>query len=119
MRRSQDFFEIDLATARKPDFVDFLEAEFNRLVKVETLRFFGGWQFRAAGKQFAILMRDVLYFIADPAMRAELEAAGSQPFSYHKDGRLVVVGRYFSAPDDVMDDIDKLHHWTARAINIS
>lgn len=118
MRRSRASFEVDLATVRRPDLVDFLEGGLTQLAEIETLRFFGGWQFRAAGKQFAVLMGDVLYFVADPAMRAELVALGSEPFSYHKGGRLVVVGRYLSAPDDVMDDIDRLLHWAARAMAV-
>ena len=70
-------------------------------------RFFGGFALERAGAQFAIVM-DTLYFCVDDCTREAYAALGSQPFAYRAAGRRVSVQRYYSAPEDALDDADRL-----------
>ncbi|MBK8629524.1 MAG: TfoX/Sxy family protein [Sphingomonadales bacterium] len=106
-----------MAKAR-PELVDYFASEFCQLGVVEVKHFFGGWQFRCGGKQFAAYIRDTLYFRVDAELRAALEARGSEPFWYDKQGKIVTVTGYQSAPDSALDDGDELLLWAARAIEV-
>lgn len=98
-----------------PEFVRFLRDQMDALGPVECRRFFGGWEFRLAGTQFAMMIRDTLYLRVDDALRQALIAAGSTPFSYSKRARVVVVERYYTAPEACLDDHDALVDWAGRA----
>jgi DNA transformation protein and related proteins len=104
---------------KRTEMVDYFAGEFNRLGEIEVKHFFGGWQFRCGDRQFAAYIRDTLYFRVDDGLRAALEAAGSEPFWYDKQGKRVIVNGYQSAPDCALDDMDDLLGWAARAIAIT
>ncbi len=72
-------------------------------------RFFGGWALCHHDRQFAMVM-DTLYLRVDAAAgaAAEAEAAGAHPFTYRAAGRTVTVRRYYSVPDDVLDNRESL-----------
>jgi DNA transformation protein len=100
----------------KPEIVDYLEEEFAPLGAVDSARLFGGWQIRSAGRPFAFVIKGTLYFRADPALRAEMAAAGSRPFAYAKTGGTVTIGRFMSAPEADMDDPEALLGWARKAL---
>src|SRR5947209_16813980 len=83
---------------------------------IDVVRVFSGAGLRHAGLNFALIFRDVLYFRTDPADRAELEASGSQAFSYEGHRGHVVVGSYYEAPAEVFDDDKALLAASRRAI---
>jgi DNA transformation protein len=105
-----------MATA-KPEFVGYLEEVFAPLGTIDSARLFGGWQLRADGRAFAVVLRGTLYFRADAGLGAELAAAGSQPFRYAKRGTTVTVGRFMSAPEAAMDEPEALVGWALRALS--
>lgn len=100
--------------ARPPEFVTFLISELAEVGDFSASRFFGGWQLRAQGQQIAIVMGGTLFFIVKPALQIELKQSGSRPFSYSKSGKTIVVAKYMSAPEDVVDDLDLLRSWVRR-----
>lgn len=103
--------------AVKPGFVDYLEGEFAPLGAVDSARLFGGWQLRSAGRTFAVVLGDTLYFRAEGPMQHALRAAGSEPFRYAKaDGRLVTIGKFLSAPVAALDDPEALLDWARRVL---
>ncbi len=102
--------------AKPPESVEYFRGAFSKLGPVEVTHFFGGWQFRCGGLQFAAYLRDTLYFRAEGTLRAAFEAAGSEPFWYDKKGKRIMVGGYQSAPDSALDDMDELLAWARKAL---
>lgn len=100
----------------RPPLVDHYAEEFSALGAIEVNHFFGGWQFRCGGRQFAAFIRDALYLRAADNLRQALQAAGSEPFWYEKQGKRVTVGGYQTVPDSALDDRDELLEWAARAM---
>ncbi len=105
--------------SKRPEMVDYFAGEFSQLGDIEVKHFFGGWQFRCGSRQFAAYIRDTLYFRVNGELRVALEAAGSEPFWYDKQGKRVIVNGYQSAPDSAIDEMDELMGWAARAIAIA
>lgn len=72
----------------------------------------GGATLYCSGTIFAIVLRDSLWFKADPASDAEWDAAGCERFTYDRDGSTATMN-YRRAPDDVYDDAEALRDWAA------
>lgn len=104
-----------MATAA-PEFVTYLMSELSGIGPMTARRFFGGWQLRSDTSQFAIVMGGTLYFRVEGKLRDELQKLGCCPFSYAKQGTQVLVPKYMSAPDGVLDELDLLRAWTERVI---
>ena len=68
------------------------------------------------GKQFAWVMGSTLYLRAGDATRAEFEAHGAEPFSYSTKKGLVLVRKFYTAPEFLMDDAEQLIAWARKAI---
>jgi DNA transformation protein and related proteins len=100
----------------KPEIVDWLEEVFAPLGAIGAARLFGGWQLKADGRAFAVVLDGTLYFVAGPGLAAELAAAGGRPFRYAKRGSMVTIGRFLSAPEADMDDEAALVGWGLRAL---
>jgi DNA transformation protein and related proteins len=81
---------------------------------VECKRFFGGWSLHLHGRQFACVIRNELYFSAEGHVREELIAAGSEPFTYDKADRTIIVAKYQSAPSACLDDPEMLYEWVSK-----
>ena len=84
---------------------------------IECRRFFGGWQFRIGGEQFAAVLRKELYLRAAGALQAEIAAAGGRPFRYSRRDREVEVPGYITPPDECLDDDEALCRWAGRALD--
>lgn len=84
---------------------------------IDVRRFFGGSALVRNGAQFGFVMKGTLYLRVDDAMRAEFEADGSEPFSYHAAGKEVAVRRYYAVPAHVVDDPALLRAYSERALH--
>jgi DNA transformation protein len=97
-------------------FVGFVSELLEPLGPLTSGRFFGGHAFKSDGVQFAMIMGSTLYFCVDDATRPDFEAAGSEPFRYSTRKREVTVGRYYTAPEFLLDEPDELVAWARRAL---
>lgn len=82
---------------------------------IETARFFGGAALKLYGVQFAFVMKGSLYLRVDDESRNAFEALGALPFAYAGISNTVTVASYYEAPAEILDDVDVLADWGARA----
>lgn len=100
----------------KPGIVAWLEDELAVLGGVSAKRFFGGWDLRQHGGQFAIIMKGTLYLKVNDDLREHLLGEGGRAFRYDKSQSTVTVAKYVSVPETVLDDPDKLRELAREAI---
>ncbi|MCF3638714.1 TfoX/Sxy family protein [Rhizobium sp. TRM95111] len=100
----------------KPEIVAWLEGELAPLGGVSAKRFFGGWDLRQDGGQFAIVMEGTLYLKVNDDLRARLLGEGGRTFRYDKTQSTVTVAKYVSVPETVLDDPDTLRDLAREAI---
>ncbi|WP_266158216.1 TfoX/Sxy family protein [Dyella silvatica] len=79
--------------------------------EVTAKRFFGGVALIASDIQFAIVMKDTLYFCVQPKNRQRYLDHGMGPFTYQTAKRTVSVQRYYEVPSDVLEDSEALSSW--------
>jgi len=100
-----------------PEFIEYVRELFSPLCNLEEGKFFGGFAFKSGSKQFAIIMGNTLYFCVNDKTRPKYEALGMEPFSYSTKKGRVNVKKYYSAPEDLFEDNEKLVEWANEAIN--
>jgi TfoX/Sxy family transcriptional regulator of competence genes len=103
-------------TAADPARVRSIVDRVGAYVPVWTRGFFGGTALVHDDVQFAMVMGDTLYLVADELTRPRHEAAGSTPFSYPTGRGPVTVHRYQTLPRQVLDDPSALRTWIDEAI---
>ncbi|ELX10440.1 TfoX domain containing protein [Janthinobacterium sp. HH01] len=79
--------------------------------------FFGGRDFRYHGQQFAWVIGSTLYLRVDDGTRAEFEAEGAAPFSYETKKGTVLVRKFYTAPEFLLDDPEQMLVWARKAID--
>ena len=57
-----------------------------------------------------------LYFVVDDQTRPKFEALGMQPFSYDKKTGSVIVRKYYTAPESLLDDEELMMEWAQAAL---
>ena len=67
------------------------------------------------GVQFAFVMKGSLYLRVNDESRNAFEAVGALPFAYSGISNTVTVASYYEAPAEILDDVDVLSDWVARA----
>jgi DNA transformation protein len=83
--------------------------------QVQVRPMFGGHGVSREGTPFAIVVDGEFFLKCDDGIRAEFEAAGSQPFVYQ--GRSAPVQMsYWRVPDEALDDPDGLRRWCGLAL---
>jgi DNA transformation protein len=80
-------------------------------------RMFGGVGLYAAGVFFAVLDDDTLFFKTDATTRPEYEARGLKPFQPF--GPDTQVLPYHEVPADVLENVNELKVWMARAVAVA
>jgi DNA transformation protein and related proteins len=98
------------------EFARYAHEQLADLGEVTAARFFGGVGFKLGHVQFAMCMRDTLYFVVDAATRERYLAAGSAPFQYRTAKGARLVHRYYEVPADVIEDRDALLRWAQDAV---
>lgn len=100
-----------------PEFIEYVRELFLPLGTLDEGKFFGGYAFKSGSKQFAMIMKDTLYFCVNDKSRPKYEEIGMEPFSYlTKKGR-VKVKKYYSAPAELFEDQEQLIEWANEAID--
>ncbi len=95
-----------------------LDEMFGHLSPLSFRNMFGGTGVYSHGRMFALVADEAVYLKTDPTLAAELEAAGSSPFTYMARDRAVTMG-YWRLPDAAFDDPDLAADWAQRALDIA
>lgn len=104
--------------AAEPEFLAFLQDQFERFGGVNVRRMFGGAGLFRDGVMFGLVVRDALYFKTGDRNRSQYESAGMGPFQYERNGKMVSLG-YHEVPVEVFEDADTLAEWAAAAHHIA
>ena len=104
--------------AAGPEFLAFLQDQFERFGGVNFRRMFGGTGIFRDGVMFGIVARDTLFLKTDDHSRSEYESAGMGPFRYERKGKTLSLG-YHEVPVDVLEDGDTLAEWATTAHDIA
>lgn len=90
---------------------EFLTENLTGIEGITTKKMFGGHGVFHDGKMFGIVdSKGQIFFKADESSQAVYEAQGS-----HKHSRMP----YFSLPESILEDRDKLVEWAQRSIELS
>ena len=98
------------------EFVAYVKDLFFPLGEVKAGKFFGGFAFKMGSRQFAMIMHNTLYFCVDDHSRPQYEKLGMAPFSYATKHGRVQVKKYYTAPEELFEDREKLIQWANNAI---
>jgi DNA transformation protein len=98
------------------EYKSYIKEKFEDLGDVDFSSFFGGLGVSYSGIQFAMAMENILYFCVDDHNRANYLDAGMQPFSYGTKKGTILVNKYYSVPEEVLDNPDNLRAWAQDAI---
>jgi DNA transformation protein len=96
--------------SRQEELVDWVTAAMEPVGAVTSRRMMGGHTLYCDGTVFAIVAMDQLWFKGDADNDAEWDAAGSDKFTYDREGKTATMN-YRAAPDDAYDDPDELRRW--------
>ncbi|WP_198263513.1 TfoX/Sxy family protein [sulfur-oxidizing endosymbiont of Gigantopelta aegis] len=100
-----------------PEFIEYVKELFEPLGKLKEGMFFGGFAFKSGNKQFAMIMGNTLYFCVNDITRKKYEKEDMEPFSYSNKKGIVKVKKYYSAPEDLFENQEKLVEWAKEAID--
>ena len=90
------------------EFVNYILDVLGGLGEVQPARFFGGTAVKLEGVQFAMIMQGTLYFVVSDELRVQFQHLGSQPFSYDTKHGEKAVQRYYSVPEEVLEEPEAL-----------
>lgn len=96
------------------EFVSYLNEVFSEFGDLTTRKMFGGWGIYHQGLMFGLVADDELYLKCDAQNHSEFDAAGSEAFSYDKNGKEYKMS-YFKAPEEIFDDPERARHWASIA----
>ena len=86
---------------------------------ISARRMFGGAGLYYDGLIFGVIINDMLHLKTDADFAAELEAQGSEPFTYTNKAGTLVKMTYWRLPDSALDDPDEAVALARRAVEIS
>jgi DNA transformation protein len=78
---------------------------------------FGGVGIYGSDLFFALMDDDLLYFKVDDSNRPDFEAAGMGPF--RPGGEHGEVMQYYQVPEDVLEEVEALREWVAKALAVA
>lgn len=83
---------------------------------VRARNMFGGVGIYGNDRFFALMDDDFLYFKVDDTNRPDFEALGMRPFQPGgPDGEVM---QYYQVPEEVLEDIEELRGWVAKALDV-
>lgn len=102
----------------KNEFVNYVLDLLSPHGNIRARAMFGGYGIYKDGIIAGIIIQDELYFKADKESATDYEAAGSRPFSYLSNGKMVKMS-YWLVPLDIMEDEKLIGEWLERSWRIS
>lgn len=103
--------------AVSPSFRDFVKEQLAAVLAVTTRPMFGGLTFFHAGRAFALIAEDRLYFKVDATNRGDFEAAGMGPFLPFGDPAKPMA--YCELPLELLEDLEALEPWVRKAVQVA
>jgi len=100
-----------------PEFIEYVKELFEPLGNLKEGKFFGGFSFKSGNRQFAMIMGNTLYFCVNDITRMKYEKNDMEPFSYTTKKGIVKVKKYYSAPEELFENQEKLVVWAKEAID--
>ncbi len=97
-------------------FADYVQDLLSPFGLIKLRRMFGGYGVYAHAVMMGLIVDDELYFKANKKTAVYFEQAGSQPFTYQRNEKLVALS-YWKVPADVLDDQEQLKTWFLLAIS--
>ena len=97
------------------DFAERIIALLTPMGPARARRMFGGFGIFMDDLMFAIIAHERLYLKVDDETRPAFEGAGSEAFTYRRQGREISMS-YFSAPSGSLDDMETLSSWAGLAL---
>lgn len=102
--------------APSTSYLDYLKDLFSPFGVITIRKMFGGAGIYCDGAIFAITGDEGVWFKVDDINRTEFEAAGLTPFTVEFNNGKTGQMSYYVAPEEIFDDADSLHYWTALAL---
>ena len=119
MTQEPEFHASHSPLSVSPGFIDLVSELLAPLGRVTTRAMFGGVGIYVDGYFLALVDDDVLYVKTDAALRHDLAAEASGPFTYmtkHGPGTLM---SYWRMPDRLFDEPDEMVAWARRVLAVA
>jgi DNA transformation protein and related proteins len=99
-------------------FRDFVLEQLSRVLRsVRSRSMFGGVGIYSEDLFFALIDDQTLYCKVNDSNRGDFEARGLGPFRPMGDGGEVM--QYYEVPGDMLEDVETLREWAAKAVNVA
>lgn len=102
----------------KSEFLNYILELLSDQDAISARAMFGGYGIYKYGQIFALIIHDELYFKVDDSNRDYFINAGSEPFSYERNGKKYYMS-YYNAPSEIYDDPDLLNSLVEGSYQIS
>lgn len=101
------------------EYIEFACELLSGIGPVRARKMFGGAGLYAADVMFALIADDQIYIKVDEALSRDLEAEGSGPFIYEREGAEPAAMGYWRLPEAALDDPDEAEIWARRALEVA
>lgn len=97
------------------EYVDYLLDQLAPLGEVRARAMFGGYGIYLERVMFGLVADDAFYLKIDTVSRPTFEAAGSEPFVYHKNGKPMTMS-YWLLPENAADNPEAMLDWACLGV---
>lgn len=101
------------------EYIGYVMEQLEPLGQVRKQRLFGGFALSRDGVQFALVIRNCLYFAVDDVTRPQYQRYGMQCFAYSTRKGQVQVRSYFEVPEEVLIDSEMLRAWVGQSLQVT
>ena len=98
------------------EFRDYILDQLRALENITVRRMFGGAGVFQAGKIFAVIAQDIIYFKVDNSNIDDYRNAGSVQFKPFENKDMMMP--YFQVPHGVLEDSDELCRWALKSLAV-
>jgi DNA transformation protein len=81
-------------------------------------RMFGGYAVYKFDLPIALIIEDEIYFKVDDSNLADYEVFNSEPFTYEKKGKTIVISNW-KVPAEILEDQDRLMEFVEKSYQIA